>query len=294
VAVAIIINPISGGARPDAARTRAELASAITLRHGDPAEVFVTERPGHARQLAAVAASRGARLVLAWGGDGTINEVACALAYHDVPLGIVPAGSGNGLARELGVAPRAEVAIAEALSAEPRRIDIGDLDGRLFVNIAGIGFDAQVAAEFNDRANGRRGLANYLAITLRALRSYAAAEYRITAGEFGTVATALLVTVANSAQFGNGVRIAPGARVDDGQLDLVIVEETSRWRTISQMPRLLNGTIDRMAGCSIRRIERATIECDRPMMFHVDGEPVQGGTSLRARVHPGALLVAVR
>ena len=232
--------------------------------------------------------------MLAWGGDGTINEVACALAYHDVPLGIVPAGSGNGLARELGVAPRAEVAIAEALSAEPRRIDIGDLDGRLFVNIAGIGFDAHVAAEFNDRANGRRGLASYLAITLRALRSYAPAEYRITAGEFGTVATALLVTVANSAQFGNGVRIAPGARVDDGQLDLVIVEETSRWRTISQMPRLLNGTIDRMAGCSIRRIERATIECDRPMMFHVDGEPVQGGTSLRARVHPGALLVAVR
>jgi YegS/Rv2252/BmrU family lipid kinase len=294
VAVAIIINPISGGARPDAARTRAELASAITLRHGDPAEVFVTERPGHARQLAAVAASRGARLVLAWGGDGTINEVACALAYHDVPLGIVPAGSGNGLARELGVALRADVAIAEALSAEPRRIDIGDLDGRLFVNIAGIGFDAHVAAEFNDRANGRRGLASYLAITLRALQSYAPAEYRITAGEFGTVATALLVTVANSAQFGNGVRIAPGARVDDGQLDLVIVEETSRWRTISQMPRLLNGTIDRMAGCSIRRIERATIECDRPMMFHVDGEPVQGGTSLRARVHPGALLVAVR
>jgi diacylglycerol kinase (ATP) len=294
VAVAIIINPISGGARADAARKRAELASAITVRHGDPAEVFVTERPGHARQLAAVAAKRGARLVLAWGGDGTINEVACALAYHDVPLGIVPAGSGNGLARELGVAPRPEVAIAEALSAEPRRIDIGDLDGRLFVNIAGIGLDAYVAAQFNDAANARRGLANYAAITLRALGSYAPLEYRITAGESHTVSTALLVTVANSAQFGNGARIAPGARLDDGRLDLVIVEETSRWRTICQMRRLFNGTIDGMAGCSIRRIERATIECDRPMMFHVDGEPVQGGTSLRARVHPGALLVAVR
>ena len=120
------------------------------MRHGDSAEVFVTERPGHARQLAAVAANRGARLVLAWGGDGTINEVACALAYHDVPLGIIPAGSGNGLARELGVALKPETAIAEALKAEPRRIDTGDLDGRLFVNIAGIGFDAHVAAQFND------------------------------------------------------------------------------------------------------------------------------------------------
>jgi YegS/Rv2252/BmrU family lipid kinase len=294
VSVAIIINPIAGGARPDAARARAELASAVTVRHGDPAEVFVTERPGHARQLAAVAANRGARLVLAWGGDGTINEVACALAYHDVPLGIVPAGSGNGLARELGISLRPETAIAEALRAEPRRIDIGDLDGRLFVNLAGIGLDAHVAAHFNNSGNRRRGFGSYLAIGLRALCRYTPAQYTITTAASRTVATALLVTIANSAQFGNGARIAPGARVDDGQLDLVIVEETSRWRTLCQVPRLFNGTVDRIAGCSIRRIERAAIECDRPMMFHVDGEPVQGGTFLRARVHPGALLVAVR
>ena len=228
------------------------------------------------------------------GGDGTINEVVCALAYHDVPLGIVPAGSGNGLARELGVSLRPEVAIAEALRAEPRRIDIGDLDGRLFANMAGIGLDAHVAAEFNEPGNGRRGLANYAAISIRALRRYAPVQYTITTGESRWVTTALMVTIANSAQFGNGARIAPGARVDDGQLDLVVVEETSRWRTICQTPRLFSGTIDRMPGVSIRRIERATIECDRPMIYHVDGEPVKGGTSLRARIHPGALLVAVK
>src|SRR3954471_23824415 len=103
MSVAVIINPISGGARPGAARRRAQTARDEVERHGDAAEVFVTERQGHARQLAKAAAARGVRLVLAWGGDGTINEVASALAFQDVPLGIVPAGSGNGLAMELRI-----------------------------------------------------------------------------------------------------------------------------------------------------------------------------------------------
>ena len=85
------------------------------------------------------------------------------------------------------------------------------------------------------------------------------------------------MTVANSAQFGNGAIIAPGARVDDGQLDLVVIEERSRLNTIVQLPRLFQGTVDRAEGCSIRRITRATIESDRPMVYHVDGEPTQGG-----------------
>ena len=94
----------------------------------------------------------------------------------------------------------------------------------------------------------------------------------------------MLVTIANSAQFGNGARIAPGARVDDGLLDLVVVEERSRLATVCQLPRLFNGTVGRIRGCSIRRIREVTIEADRPMTFHVDGEPVQGGTRL-TRAH---------
>ena len=140
--IAIIINPISGGVRPDAARARAELASAIVDRHGDPAEVFVTERAGHARELTRAAVARGARLVMAWGGDGTINEVASTLAFGEIPLGIVPAGSGNGLARQLGISRQPADAIRQAIAAEPRRIDVGELGDRLFVNAAGVGFDA--------------------------------------------------------------------------------------------------------------------------------------------------------
>jgi len=292
VSVAIIINPISGGGRPDAARARAQLALAVVDRHGDPAEVFVTEGVGHARELAKAAVGRGARLVMAWGGDGTINEIASALAFGEVPLAIIPAGSGNGLARELGVHPRPERAIADALAAEPRPMDLGEIEGRLFANIAGVGLDAHIASRF--AVARRRGFLGYAGITVRALTSYVPSTYRITAEGQTVEVRAVLVTIANSAQFGNGALIAPGAKVDDGVLDLVVVEERSRLATICQVPRLFNGTVRRMRGCTIRQVRHATIDADAPMTFHVDGEPVLGGSRLVARVHPGALLVAVK
>jgi YegS/Rv2252/BmrU family lipid kinase len=292
VSVAVIINPISGGARPGAAAAKAQLARAAVEAHGDRAEVFLTERVGHARELARAALERGTRLVIAWGGDGTISEVASALVFGEVPLGIIRAGSGNGLARELGVARRPERAIADALAARPTKIDVGEIEGRYFVNIAGIGFDAHVASRF--AAATRRGFLGYAGITARALTSYVPQTYRISSGGTRIDARAVLVTIANSAQFGNGALIAPGARVDDGELDLVVVEERSRFRTVRALPRLFNGTVVRAAGCTLTRIRDVTIEADVPMTFHVDGEPVAGGTRLRARVIPAALLVAVR
>jgi diacylglycerol kinase (ATP) len=293
-AVAVIINPISGGARPGAAGARAALAVRVAETHGDRCEAFVTERPGHARQLAKAAAGRGVRLVLAWGGDGTINEVASALAFGEVPMGIVPAGSGNGLATELGIDRRPERAIADALRAQPRTMDVGELDGRLFVNVAGVGIDAYVAAQFNAPGNRRRGLLAYARIAGRALVGYVPSRYRIVSDAGCVEARAVLVSIANSAQFGNNARIAPCARVDDGLLDVVVVAETSRLRTIRYLPRLFTGTVARVPGCSTLQIRRATIESDGPMTYHVDGEPVAGGTSLRARVHPGALTIAVK
>ena len=294
MSIAIIINPISGGARPDAARARAERAAAVTATRDELAEVFVTERPGHARELAKAAVARHARLVVAWGGDGTINEVASALAFEDVPLGIMPSGSGNGLARELGIDPRPEQALVDALGARPRPMDIGELDGHPFVNIAGVGFDAYVAARFNGAGNRRRGLAGYASIAARALISYAPATYSITLPDEQIRARAILVNVANSAQFGNDARIAPGAVVDDGLLDLVVVAEKSRLSTLWNLSRMFTGTVGRTPGYTHRPITQATIECDRPMVFHVDGETFEGGTRLRARVHPGALQIAVR
>src|SRR5262249_22278368 len=241
MSVSVLINPRSGGAKPGMAERRAAIALNAVERHGDNAEVFITERAGHAKQLAKAAARRGARLVLAWGGDGTINEVASALAFDEkTPFGIVPAGSGNGLATELGISRDPDRAIASALQAEPRLIDVGELDGHLFVNVAGIGFDAHIAAQFNDAKNVRRGFVSYARLTGRALISYAPADYRITvdASDCPRIVTrAVLVTIANGAQYGNNARIAPHARFDDGLLDLVVVEERSRLRTLAQIPR---------------------------------------------------------
>jgi diacylglycerol kinase (ATP) len=291
--IAVIINPISGGARAGQAEARARLAGAVVERHGEAAEIVVTERRGHAREVAERAVARGARLVIAWGGDGTLNEVASALAFGDVPLGIVPAGSGNGLACDLGVDRRPEQAIADALQATPRPIDLGEVNGRIFVNTAGVGFDAHVAAVF-DRRGGRRGFRRYVAITGRALLTYRPEHYTITTPDSCRTSRAVLIAIANSSQFGNGARIAPGAALDDGLLDLVVFEERARWRTIGSVPRLFNGTVNQVAGCSMCRIREARIESDRPIAFHLDGEPAEGVARLDVRVHPGALRVAVR
>lgn len=272
---------------------RAQIAIDAVERHGDRPEVFVTERPGHAKELARAAAERGDRLVIAWGGDGTINEVASALVFGDTPMAIVPAGSGNGLATELRVSRQPHQAIASALKSPGRLIDVGEIASRYFVNIAGIGFDAEVAAKFNHPSNTRRGARGYVTLTARSFFTYQPRTYTLTVdGECRRV-RALLVVIANGTEFGNRILIARGARVDDGLLDAVVVEERSRARTIARVPWLVTRQIHRVPEWSTRPAKKVVVECAEAMMFHVDGEPVQGGTRLDARIHPGALRVSV-
>lgn len=287
--VAIIINPVSGGAAPSEGPRRAMLAAAVMTAEGVTGDVSLTERPRHARELAAAAVGRGAERVIAWGGDGTVNEVASALAGTTVALGVVPSGSGNGLARELRIPRGAHRALATAISSATRIIDVGELGGRMFVSIAGIGFDAHVARQFDRAGVARRGFRTYVRITAQELWRYQCGDYRVD----GVPAPgALLVTFANSAQFGNGARIAPEARLDDGLLDMVIFEERSRAATLRALPRLFTGSAGKVRGVSIRPIREARVESDVPMIFHVDGEPVEGGTCLDVRVHPASLHVA--
>lgn len=302
----IIINPISGGGGRHEAGRRVERARAALASCAEEVEILVSERRGHARELAAAAVARGSRLVMAWGGDGTLNEVGSALMSGPTPLAIIPSGSGNGLARELHVPLDPVEAIAAALRTAPRVIDAGELGGRPFFNIAGIGFDARIASRFDQAPD--RGFASYVRVSARELLTYRSATYRIECGDPERITLqgadscrptlsgsaprrALLITFANSPQFGNGARIAPSARLDDGRLDLVVFEEGSRFATLCALPRLFTGGVERIRGLSVQQIERATVESDTPMTFHVDGEPVQGGTTLEARVLPGALKI---
>jgi len=291
--VTVIINPISGRqGRPETARRRAALAqqvlSAATIKH----EVKITERPGHAYTLAREAVIRGDSLVFAWGGDGTMNEVGRAVAFSHTALGLIPAGSGNGLARELHVPMQPEEAFTTALRASDRTIDVGEINGHFFFNAAGVGFDAHVTWLFNNRPHGRRGMLPYVTIAARELLTYRPPEYTVTVDGETISSRALLIAVANSRQYGNGALIAPDARLDDGQLDMVLVQERSPLATLWEARRLFNGTLAMAEGVMMKRVTQATIGANEPLRFHVDGEPVaETSTTLTIRIHPRALRI---
>ena len=287
----IVINPEAGrrGARRAAARTR--LARAALRRFAIEGDVRLTERPGSARAIARAMIADGATTVVAWGGDGTINEVAAEVAAAGAVLGVVPGGSGNGFARGLELERRPGDALGTALAGAERRIDTGEIDGRIFVNVAGIGFDAHLAAVFNQLST--RGVAAYLRAGWRELRAYRAVTYRVRTSRETFETTAFIVAVANGREYGLGAVIAPRARPDDGVLDLVCVSPRSTPSLLWSASRLFTGRLDRVSG--IRYVADATIElaADRPLAFHVDGEVYSGGDRLKIRVNPSSLRVRV-
>lgn len=287
----VIINPASGP-RPRAASaiTRARLAARVLRARGVDPDVHVTEHAGHARELAARAAAAHPDVVIAWGGDGTVREVAEGVVHRDVPFGIVPAGSGNGLAREVGVPRDPERALAHALDAPSRVIDAGRMGGRLFVNVAGLGVDARVAARFNARRATSCGFVTYALATLAELRrgEVVRGTLQTDAGE-SLPLEAVAVAVANSGQYGNGARIAPGALLDDGRLDVVVVGAAGLASTLWRARRLYTGSVLRDPTVVHRRVARATIRCRAPILFHVDGDAATGGAELEVEVLAGAL-----
>lgn len=289
----VIVNPISGtGGRPDVVRARVEEAHALLAAHRTAGTVVTTERRGHARELAAAAVAGGATTVIAWGGDGTVNEVAGALAFGDIPLGIVPSGSGNGLARELGIPPQPDAAFAIALGTATRCIDCGEFDSRLFFNVAGVGLDARVAQEFAVRGLVRRGFRRYVEITTRELFRPIVEEHTIVADGATMLHDRFIVlAVANGRQYGNGALIAPAARLDDGLLDIVAVRARNPLVAAVEAPLLLRGVP--MPGVTRMTAAHIVITSREPVIYHVDGEPFVGGLSVSARVRPGAVRVRV-
>jgi diacylglycerol kinase (ATP) len=294
VRVTVIINPVAGvRGTLERARRRAERAHDVLSSAGVQPEILITERCGHARELARGAIDRGARIVVAWGGDGTVNEVASALAFGPAALGVIPAGSGNGLARMFRIPTDPDRGLLSMLNAADRRIDLGELNGRLFVNVAGVGFDAHVAAQFAALERSRRGFLRYAAIVTRELGRYEAGAYGVTLdGRVLKPKPAFLVSFANGRQWGNGAVIAPAASTDDGLLDAVIVDARGLAATIGALPRLFAGTLHLLRGVEIVQVKTAEVQGHgHHLICHVDGEPVDSGPIARIRVHPGALRV---
>ena len=289
--VGIIINPVAGAGRSRSGDDRKRLAhEAIDACRVD-GDVRLTDGRGSAAAIAGEMIGAGATTVVAWGGDGTINEVARAVVAVGGTLGVVPGGTGNGFARGLGIELRPRAALQTALTGAERRIDTGEIDQRLFVNVAGVGFDAHLASVFN-KLPTRDALA-YIGAGLRELLSYRALTYTVRGDTHTFTMEALLVTVANGPEYGTGAVIAPKARVDDGLLDLVCVPPRNVSLLCWQARRLFAGTIDRIP--NVRFVEATTIEiaANQPLVFHVDGEVYEGADRLQIQVKPSSLRVRV-
>jgi len=292
--VVAIVNPLSGaGARPDVARRRVTLLADRISAAGLRGDVHLTERGGHARELARRALDAGAALVVAWGGDGTINEIASTLAGSTTPLGIIPAGSGNGFANELRLDADPTRAIETALHGRDRTIDGGLFDGRRFFNIAGTGFDAAVAERFNLRTLGQRGMIPYVRLAARELLRYQGLRYRVVLDGDAFESHALLIAFANGREYGNRIRLAPGAKLDDGQLEAIVVEDRSPLARVWSCRHLAAGHIERAPGVIVRGVTTASIETDGEIVYHLDGEVGRARGRVDIRVLPGALVVRV-
>jgi YegS/Rv2252/BmrU family lipid kinase len=287
----VVINPISGTRRVDAGgAAEIEVARRVLGDGGFDATVVVTTGPGHAAEATRHACAEGAELVVAWGGDGTMNEVARVLAFGAVPLALVPAGSGNGLARDLGIPRNPPAALAVATGGRRWRIDAGAVNGALFFNVAGLGLDARIAHAF--AANrGRRGLWRYMQIGTRELASYRAREYHITWEGGHTESRALFIALANSRQYGGHGCIAPRAVLDDGRLDLVVVDDLPLWRVLARVPGFFRGTLQPGGGVAMHAFQRARVATPLRWELHLDGEPSAGSEVLDIQVHPRSLTV---
>jgi YegS/Rv2252/BmrU family lipid kinase len=292
VRISAIVNPISGaGADNDAAARRIATLTAQLERRGLHASIAITIRAGHARELAAAAARDQADLLIVWGGDGTVNEAGAALLGTHTAIGLVPAGSGNGLAAALGTPRNPIVAIANALDGQRRAIDAGIIAGRPFFNIAGIGVDARIARRFNERAQGSRGAWPYIAIGVSEGCRYRGQEYEVELDGEARRLRALLIAFANGREYGIGATLSAAARLDDGLLDAVIVEDRAVVSRFWHARHLASGTPGRAPRVVARHIRHAIIRGQEPIEYHVDGEVGIAHGEVEVSIRPGALWV---
>jgi diacylglycerol kinase (ATP) len=299
----LLVNPVSG--RGEGHRLAARAAEALR-RHGLEAPLHLTDHEGHAADLAARAAAGGADLILVVGGDGTLRDVAAGLAGAPTAVALLPAGTGNDLAGALRL-PRAPAAAVEtALHGRERLLDVWLWNELPFVNAAGVGLDAAVAAAINTRPARRGrlragGMAAYLLALARVLRTFRPLRGRLSAGDAGWEGAAWLIAFAGGPTYGGGLRIAPGAVPDDGLLEIVIVGDVSRAELVCNLPGLLRGTHVRHPRVQVLRASRAelTLEAEsvaRAGLATLDGEVIgalpatirRAPYPLRLRVPPGA------
>lgn len=297
----VVINPIAGPGRMRTIGACADVARSVLSAHGYESDIRVTTAPEDPYRFSSEAAASSVDLVIAWGGDGTVNGAASAVAGTGIPFAIIPGGSGNGLARDLLIPFNPTAAFTVAATGMTRAIDAGDLHGSLYFNVAGVGFDARIAFRLAE-PGARRGLVGYIFATVSELRGYRPGRYSIhdvydvegkqLVADI-TDRPALFIALANSRQYGSGAKIAPRALLDDGMMEIVVVEPQSGFSIMRQVPAFFRGTLKEGPGLLMRSASSMEISSEDPIHFHVDGEPRKGPNRIALRTRRGVLSIKV-
>lgn len=287
--IVFIINPISGTGSKD-------VIPSLIERHIEKESYDVnmrfTEYAGHASEIATQSKDDGVDIVVAVGGDGTVNEVARALIDSPTALGIIPCGSGNGLARHLMLPMNVKGAIEVLNVGLIHELDYGVINEHPFFCTCGMGFDAFISKKFADA--GKRGMMTYLENVLREGLSYEPDTYELTIdGNSTEPYKAFLLSVANASQYGNDAYIAPQASMTDGLLDVVIMEPFDMLEAPQVGLDLMNKTLDKSSRIKCFKAKDIVIHRSKPGMIHYDGDPVEAGTEVHVAIHNKGIRVVV-
>ena len=284
--ILFIINPISGGRKKTGIH---ESVLSILSKRQFQCEFIETTGPGHAHALANEAVNNKFDAVVAVGGDGTINEIASALNQTSTALGILPEGSGNGLALYLGIPLNEKSAIRRIGAFHTTKIDSGLINGTAFFNMAGIGFDASVSDRFSHET--LRGPIGYMKVVLSEIATYQPKKYVLEIDGERFEREAFMISVANSPQYGNNAYIAPKASVNDGVLDVCIIKKFPLYAFPIMVYHLFNRSADQSEYVEIIPGKHIKIERLEDDVIHVDGEAKALGSHLEVSILPQSMEV---
>jgi YegS/Rv2252/BmrU family lipid kinase len=285
--IRFILNPKSGNSvcEPE------PLARCIQLNFPG-ADMRLTQGPNHATELATEAVSLGFDVVVAIGGDGTINETARGLVGTKTALGVIPHGSGNGFAREIGMPLLFEEAVVRLQKGHIVPCDIGRANGELFLNLAGVGIEAEIAWQFMQHGKmGKRGKWPYFKLGTQTVFSYEPEVLTLETDEKTEKISPLTLVFANGRQYGSNFKIAPQASLTDGKLDMVTVQNVAKWKLIMAMPSFFTDNWRPFGVTQTSHVKKAVITKSGRLVYHLDGEPRQTTDRLEITLEEKALLV---
>lgn len=287
--VSFIINPVAGRRNGERlARFIRKISAGTSLTP----VISLTEGKGNAKNIVRQGLDEGILKFVAVGGDGTVNEVASQLIHTEGILGIIPTGSGNGLARHLGYPVRVRGALKVIEAGNVIEMDYGLMDNQPFFCVGGVGFDAAIGHLFAERSG--RGLPAYAMAALNEYFRYEPVKYSLKIdGKRKIKRRAFLVSFANSSQYGNNAFISPGADVADGLIDVCILRPFHVVRSLKIVYDLFGKKLDRSGSLEIIRCREVQLKRKKPGYIHYDGEPGKAGKKIRIRLREGGLRVIV-